>query len=455
MKQLSASFRDPSGFLFKENGRLLRQVNSCYQDDYKLLIESGLYDTLTQNGLLIPHDEVQKHPGCTDLAYKVIEPKLIPFISYPYEWSFGQLRDAALTTIEIQRIALEHGMTLKDASAYNVQFLDGRPVFIDTLSFDKYKDGQPWVAYGQFCRHFMAPLALMSNRDVRLNRMMQIYLDGIPLDLTSKLLPARTFFSFSLLIHIHLHAKTQQKYAGKPQHGKKVTISKQRLQGLITGLKLAIERLQIKTQKTEWGKYYSFTNYSDDAFNHKKKIVSELLKIIKPHTVWDMGANTGVFSQIAANQGADCIAFDIDPLAVESGYQYIKKEKIENILPLQLDLTNPSPGIGWNLNERMSLIQRPLPNTALALALIHHLAISNNLPFRSIAAFFHRLCQNLIIEFVPKTDSQVQKLLASRKDVFNEYNEKDFKQSFGEYFEILGAHNISESDRTIFWLKKR
>lgn len=455
MKQLSASFRDPSGFLFEENGRLLRQVNTFYRDDYKMLIESGLYDTLAQKGLLIPHLEIQGHKGVTDDVYKVLEPELVPFISYPYEWSFGQLRDAALATIEIQRIALEHGMVLKDASAYNIQFLNGRPVFIDSLSFEKYEEGQPWVAYGQYCRHFIAPLSLMSSIDVRLNRMMQIYLDGIPLDLASKLLPATTYFSFSLLIHIHLHARTQQKYAGKPHEGKKVTISKQRLLGLITGIKLAIERLRIKTQKTEWGNYYSFTNYSDDAFSHKKKIISELIQKIGPDTVWDLGANTGVFSKIASAQGADCIAFDIDPLAVEAGYQFIKKEKVKNIMPLLLDLTNPSPGIGWNLKERMSLMQRPLPDTVMALALIHHLAVSNNLPLQSIAAFFHGLCRNLIIEFVPKTDSQVKKLLASRKDIFPNYHEDGFKRAFEKYFEILEVHDIKESGRSLFWMKKR
>ncbi len=454
MKKISASFRDPSGFLFEEDGRLLRQVNDGGREDYDRLIDSGLYDKLISRGLLIPHSELAHHVGMTADAYKVLEPEQVPFISYPYEWSFSQLQDAALATIEIQRIALEYGMSLKDASAYNIQFVKGQPVLIDTLSFEHYKEGEPWIAYGQFCRHFLAPLALMSYRDVRLNRLMQIYLDGLPLDMVSALLPLRTRFSFSILIHIHLHARSQKKYAHKPQAVKKARISKQRLQGLILGLKLAVERLRIHKQKTEWGRYYTFTNYSEASFNHKKEILSGMIRNVAPDSVWDLGANTGEFTQLASDAGADCIAFDIDPLAVDVAYRCIKKNKIKTILPLLLDLCNPSPGIGWNHTERMSLKQRSLPDTVMALALIHHLAISNNLPLEKIASFFHELCTNLVIEFVPKTDSQVKKLLASRKDIFSHYHEDGFKKAFEKYFEILEVHEIKESDRSLFLMKK-
>jgi len=178
-----SSFRDPSGFLFYKNEKLLRQVNSCYQEDYDLLMGSGLHKELCEKGLLIPVIELDNQWKVNNHAYKILEPEEIKFISYPYEWSFSQLKEAALTTLEIQKIALKYEMTLKDASAYNIQFHNGRPVFIDTLSFEKYREGKPWVAYRQFCQHFLAPLALMSYTDPRLNQIMKVYLDGIPLDL--------------------------------------------------------------------------------------------------------------------------------------------------------------------------------------------------------------------------------------------------------------------------------
>ena len=213
--QLSASFRDPSGFLFKRDGVLYRQVNRRYEQEYVRLMESGLYEKLLKAKLLIPHveaDEVEaEHGDC----FKIIQPERVPFISYPYEWSFGQLKDAALATLSIQKRALKLDMSLKDASAYNIQYVRGKATLIDTLSFELYKEGQPWVAYRQFCQHFLAPLALMALTDVRLSQLLRVYIDGIPLDLASELLPWKTHLSFGLMTHIHLHASAQKKYAGE------------------------------------------------------------------------------------------------------------------------------------------------------------------------------------------------------------------------------------------------
>src|SRR6185436_4959816 len=189
--QLSASFRDPSGFLFSRGGILYRQVNRAYQKEYARLMESGLYEKLVKAGLLIPHVEVDQPPAVEVDALKVIQPDRVPFISYPYEWSFGQLKSAALATLSIQKRALKMGMSLKDASAYNIQFVHGKATLIDTLSFEVYEEGEPWVAYRQFCQHFLAPLALMALKDVRLNQLLRVYIDGVPLDLVSELLPTR------------------------------------------------------------------------------------------------------------------------------------------------------------------------------------------------------------------------------------------------------------------------
>jgi hypothetical protein len=456
MKLLDSSFRDPSGFLFSdEDGKLLRQVNRCYQSDYEMLIQSGLNDVLCRKGLLIRHAERNDCSGITEDAFRIIEPELVPFISYPYEWSFSQLKDAALATLDIQKIALEHDMWLKDASAYNIQFHNGRPVFIDTLSFEKYIDGRPWQAYGQFCRHFLAPLALMSYTDMRLNQFLRVHLDGIPLDLASRLLPFRARMSFSLLLHIHLHARSQQKYAQKPGAAKNVKLSKQRLEALILGLRIAVERLKSSSQQTEWRNYYDSTSYREVSFTHKKKILASFVEKINPEKIWDMGANTCEFTRIVAERGAECIAFDIDPHAVDAAYRYIKHTNQKNILPLIMDLTNPSPGIGWANNERMSLISRPLPDTLLALALIHHLAISNNLPLSKIARFFSSLAPYLIIEFVPKSDSQVQRLLTSRKDIFPDYTQEGFIQEFENFYKIREVERIADSERSMFLMQRR
>jgi ribosomal protein L11 methylase PrmA len=449
------SFRDPCGFLFREEGKLLRQVNQRGKEDYDLFMDSGLYETLRKRRLLIPHMELGGHRGFNKDRYKVIEPENIRFISYPYEWSFSQLKDAALTTLEIQNTALQKGMTLKDASAYNIQFHKGRPVFIDTLSFEKYTEGNPWEAYRQFCQHFLAPLALMSYTDLRLNQMLKTHLDGIPLDLAVRLLPFKTRFKFSLLIHLHLHAKAQEKYKDKGSAAKNITISGKNLTGLIQSLSATVRHLKIKDQETEWANYYTFTNYSSGSFSSKKELLKRFLDELKPLSIWDLAANTGEFTQIAGQAGAACIAFDIDPLAIESYYKRIRKEKMENILPLVMDLTNPSPSIGWNNEERMGFLQRPLPDVILALAFIHHLAISNNLPFNKIARFFSVLSENLVIEFVPKTDSQVQKLLASRKDIFSDYNEDNFQKEFEVFYEILSKEKITDSERTIFLMKRK
>lgn len=450
-----SSFRDPSGFLFYIDDQIYRQINKTYKENYDYLMNSGLYKTLVDADLLIPHIEVDISGPEPDKAYKIIKPEPVPFISHPYEWCFAQLKDAALTTFKIQKIALDFEMTLKDCSAYNIQFVKGKPTFIDTLSFEKYHEGQPWIAYRQSCQHFIAPLALMSYRDIRLNQLFRIYIDGVPLDLASSLLPSSTNFKASLLSHIHLHAKSQKHYADKAVKIGGHKISRLSFMGLIDNLESATRKMDWKAKGTEWADYYEDTNYSIDAINHKKKIVADFLDKTNPGIVWDIGANDGLFSRIASDKKMLTISFDIDPAAVQKNYLQSVKNNEEYILPLLLDLTNPSPGIGWENTERISLMHRGPADTAFSLALIHHLAISNNLPIGKIAYFFSQVCKSLIIEFVPKDDSQVQKLLSTREDIFPDYTQQDFEIEFKKYFTINNVENINDSKRTIYLMKKR
>jgi len=448
-----SSFRDPNGFLFHFDGNLFRQINHSYKENYDHLMKSGLYEELVNSNLLVIHEEYDITPPQPEKAYKIIKPELIPFISYPYEWSFSQLKDAALTTLEIQKTAMKYEMTLKDSSAYNIQFRKGKPVLIDSLSFEKYSEGQPWKPYRQFCQHFLAPLALICHKDVRLNQLFRIYIDGIPLDLTSSLLPLKTRYMFSLLAHIHTHSKSQKHYENREVKIKERKMNKRSFQGIIESLNSSIKKLKWSPKDTEWGNYYSDTNYSNTSFENKKKIISELLDKINPKFVWDLGANTGIFSRISSQKGIQTIAFDIDPIAVEKNYLECVKQGDENLLPLLLDLTNPSPYLGWESQERMSFVERGPTDLIMALALIHHLAISNNVPFNRLALFFKKICNNLIIEFIPKKDSQVKRLLATREDIFDDYTRENFESEFEKFFIIKDSLEIADSFRTLYHMQ--
>jgi len=449
------SFRDPSGFLFYKNNSIYRQINSIYKTEYDLLLSSGLYKNLVESKLLIPHEELEESSFQSFDGSWVIKPEMIPFITYPYEWCFSQLKDAALLTIEIQKRALKHGMSLKDSSAYNVQFRKGQPIFIDTLSFEKHNQGLPWTAYRQFCQHFLAPLALMSCKDIRLGQLLKIHIDGIPLDLASSLLPFHTRFNFSLLIHIHLHARAQKHFSSHSTKTVRGNISNLSMMGLLDSLETCVKKLRYKTKKTEWGDYYRDTNYTSDGFEHKKELISAFLGRIKPEVVWDLGSNTGIFSRIASGKKIQTLSFDSDPLAVQKNYIECVAAREECLLPLLLDLANPSPGIGWGNKERKCISNRGNADTVMALALIHHLAISNNLPFDLIAEYFSKICSSLIIEFVPKNDSQVQRILASRKDIFSDYTKESFEESFIKFFTIIEQTPIKDSKRTLYMMTKK
>jgi hypothetical protein len=451
-ERVPSSFRDPSGFLFQRDGRLYRQVNASYGEEYEHLFRSGLYESLVGDGLLVPHEEVvEPAPG----AFRVLRPEPIPFVSYPYEWSFGELKAAALATLEIEGRAVAHGMGLKDASAYNIQFRGVRPVLVDTLSFERLEREAPWVAYRQFCQHFLAPLALMSRRDVRLSQLLRIYIDGVPLDLASELLPGRSRLSFGLLSHLHLHAKSQLRFADEGARPIRRKMGRYGLEALLASLRTTVESLEWKPDGDGWVDYYERTNYAPGASENKKRIVAEWLRETAPSVVWDLGANVGEFSRAASAAGAYTVAFDSDAGAVEEHYGICFERGETRVLPLVLDLTNPSAGIGWANRERSSLAERGPADVALALALVHHLAIGNNVPFAQIAEFLAAVCRTLVLEFVPKTDSQVRRMLATREDVFGDYGTEAFEREFTPFFRIVSREPIRESERTLYRLERR
>ena len=451
----SASFRDPSGYVYSENGEIFRRINPAYLPSYRKLIGSGLFRHLVKAAMLIPHKELAGQIPESDGL--VIRPQRIPMISYPYEWSFGMLKDAALLTLRIHLTALAYGMVLKDASAYNIQFIGCRPVLIDTLSFESYEDGAHWNAYGQFCRHFLAPLMLMRHSDIRLNQLLRVYPDGIPLDLADKLLHGRG--GLSALIHIRWHAKAIRKHEGG--HGKILSGSqlfplplKQHMR-LIRHLQTSVEKLEYRSGGSEWGLYHSHTSYSGAAACGKTAAVEELLQMAGGRRIWDFGANDGYYTRLALKQGAElAAAFDSDPDAVENNYRQGKKYG-ENILPLMLDLNNPSGGTGFAARERMPLQERGNPDCIMMLAVIHHLAISNNVPLEKIASWLAELAPHVIIEFVPKEDPRVQSLLKCRKDIFPDYTRTGFERAFTEFFQMEKRIGLPDSLREIYLFRRK
>jgi ribosomal protein L11 methylase PrmA len=450
-----ASYKDPSGFVFTQNGVIYRQVNQLYRENYDLLFSSGVYKLLTDRGLLIKHTEtdVSKREN----VYKIIRPEQIPFISHPYEWSFSQLKDAALLTLTVQKIALSRGMILKDATPFNIQFFRGKPVFIDTLSFEKYREGLPWTPYRQFCEQFLAPLALYSYRDLRLKSLLIDSVGTISLDLAVKLLPWSAKINPGIFIHLVMHAQSQSRVvrvSDKTRQSRNFT--RLSMSGLIDSLEKTVENLKFPGYKTVWTDYAGTggcPSYETGSYAAKKAAVKKFITLVKPEYVWDIGANTGDFSRIASGSGAFTVSMDFDPTVVESNYLQVKNKGETGILPLLMNVTNPTPGTGWINRERPGILDRPHPDTVLALAIIHHLAITGNIPLSKIAEFLASLCQNLIIEFVPKSDPQTQKLLHNREDIFDRYNEYEFLREFGIRFTLVNSEKLAGSDRTVYLFK--
>jgi hypothetical protein len=456
LKQHPGSFRDPSGALFTEEGRLYRGIDGGYLPHYELLRSSGLYENLMRDGLLVAHEEVEAPATARGCFARVLAPVRLPFISYPYEWCFGQYRAAALALLDIQGRALSRGLTLKDASAYNMQWHQGKPLLIDTLSFERYGEGEPWVAYRQFCQHFLAPLLLMSHVDARLGQLMRVHMDGVPLSLTSRLLPWRTHFRLGTCLHVHWHARGERRATASLPLRAAPRIKKRNLEALLDNLRQMVAGLRRRPALGVWSQYYQATNYGEAARDHKMELVASFLTKAAPTSVWDLGCNDARFSRLASRRGIFTLALDSDFDAIEFAFAQQQRENERCLLPLWLDLANPSPSQGWAHEERDSLAGRGPADLVMALALIHHLAIGNNTPLERVASYLAQLTRgHAIVEFVPKEDSQVQRLLATRADIFSEYHEEGFRGAFGKHFQVAACEPVRESKRTLFLLAKR
>lgn len=432
MLEEKSSFRDPSGKVyFYSDGTIYRYIYPPYFDAYDRLIESGLYGDLISRGLLIPHDMVKSLPSAI-----IIQPVRVPFISYPYEWCFSMLKEAALNTLNINRLALKKDMLLKDASAFNMQYFEGRMTLIDTTSFMEYESGMPWGSYRQFIQHFVCPLLLMAKVSPGLNRLTSLFIDGIPLKLAAKLLPNRLHFSPSVLMHIYAQSLDVD-VKGK----REVSMSRTALEALLDNLEGLVNGINYNGRSL-WTNYGDAGSYTARGIESKMLAVTGILNGIDKGAVCDLGANTGTYSAISGS----VLSVDSDHDCIDRIYRDYESRG----LPLVIDLCNPSPSIGWDNTERRSFLDRLHVDTIMALALIHHLCIGNNTPLERAAEMLSNHCRNLIIEWVPPEDKQAQKLLGKKNIPL--YNHGVFHAAFGKYFKIVEAHPVAESQRVIYYM---
>ncbi len=451
-----ASFRDPSGYMFHDGDTLRRAINPIYFPQYNKLKESGFFNTLMKQGLLIPHTET----SVTDDKI-VITPEPIPFITNPYEWSFQQYKHAALHTLRLQKYALSKGFILKDASAYNITFHQGKPVFIDTLSFDFYEEGTPWRAYKQFITHFFGPLVLAKYHGTEVFKMMQTHIDGLPVKLIASMLPGKTKLSATLHTNIHLLAKMESKHSEDYKAETKVAkLSKKAHSNILENLFDYIKKLEL-SERTEWGDYYDKTNYETAAFEGKKKLIREWVTPMAPQKLIDVGGNDGTFARTVLDKVPHVIVTDIDSNAVDYNYQQLQENKETNMLPFVCDVLQPAPGIGFNNTERNSLIDRLAdyaPDITMALALIHHITLSGNVPFEKSAEFFAKFSKKLIIEFPKREDSWVESLLVRKREFINHfdfYNEADFEKGYEQFFTIEKKETVPGTKRVLYLMSPK
>ena len=454
------SYRDPAGRIFHLDGRVLRTVMPSATADFEQVRASGLIDSLVADGFLLG----EKVVDCRELgdvakdASFVLEHPRLSFVSYPYEWPFPALKKAALLQLDIYLRALELDVTLSDASAYNIQFQGARAVFIDHLSFKPYTPGDFWRGHRQFCEQFLNPLLLRSSLGIAHNAWYRGALEGISTTELARLMPTRKKLGWNVLTHVVLQAYFQKKSASASKAKTAETkrqLPKQSFENMLRGLHAWISKLYpADTGKTVWQDYDQEHSYQGDEYQTKMDFVTEFVEATKPAMLWDIGCNTGDFSAAALEAGAELVVgLDSDQGALEKAFARATDRDL-NLLPLHMNLANPSPDQGWEQLERAGLQGRAKADAIIALAVIHHLAISSNIPLARAVQWLVALAPNGVIEFVPKNDPMVQKLLALREDIFADYSEQTFTDALEASARIVKRQTVSATGREMFWYSR-
>lgn len=459
------SFKDPTGRVFTKDGRVFRTLGSAAVETFTALQQSGLYDSLAATDRIV--DTRQRRARECDLPEEIVgdgvlEHEPIPFISYSYEWPFDMLRDAALLTLEILSESLRHGLVLKDATPFNVQFRDGKPVWIDLLSFVPYEEGSPWVAYAQFCSTQLYPLFLTAYRGVEYHSVLRGSLAGIrPLDMARLLGAWRDAFRPGILRHVWLPARFERSFSGDVgnlgQEFSRISFTKSHIHRLAEGLMKILSALRYRPLQQEGTAYYTdHCMYSPRDIEGKERFVAEALAAAAPAQVWDLGCNMGRYTQIAGRFARTVIGLDVEAAVINALYLRQKAGDVEpNLYCLVGDLTDPSPSIGWNLVERRSWRERGRADFFLALALVHHLVLRGNVPLSMVIDCLADIAPRGIVEFVPKDDPMFQRMLANREDVFGDYSEAAFERQIARRFETIRWESVTAGGRKLYEVVRR
>lgn len=452
----SGSFRDRRGRIYYVDDRVLRTVMPMAVADFDFVRQSGLIADLHRQGKLsgekIVAADVLGEVGSD--AHYVLEHPRLPFISYPYEWSFSALKSAALLHLDIQQQALKKDVTLTDATAYNIQFVGHRPVFIDSLSFRRYQEGEYWAGHRQFFEQFVNPLILRAYTGIAHNAWYRGELEGISAEDLGRVLPWRSRLSWNILTNVFMQARLQNTSASSEAIAKAKSRKLPRIgyEQMLHSLKKWITGLQPRAGgKTVWQDYASDNSYDAEEAVNKRAFIAEFCYALKPRLILDIGCNTGDYSLHALDNGAElAVGFDFDHGALEYGYRRAVADG-RDFLPLHLDCANPSPNQGWGQAERMGFGERAKGDAVLGLALIHHLAIAKNLPLVDVIAWLVKMAPQGVLEFVPRQDPMVQRLLQLREDLFADYDQASFERYLGDKARLVKSATVSASGRVLYW----
>lgn len=452
------SFRDRNGRVFYWEGAVFRGLSQDALANWKLLSSKDFFHRLVADRKIVATERV----GLDGLAVSselqgwsgYLRHEKIPFVSYPYEWSFGMLKDAALLQLELLMLALDDDMTLKDSSGFNFQWRGAKPVFIDVPSFEPLTPGEPWVGYQQFCEMFLFPLFLQAYKNVPFHPWLRGRIDGIEGEQLRKLMSLRDLFRRGVFTHLYLQSRMQTRFEDTNQDLRrdlrKAGFSQQLIKVNVRNLSHLVQGLKWKEPDSRRSHHSDESTCSDVDRRQKEDFVKGVVGARRRRLVWDLGCNTGALSRIASENADLVIAMDSDHLAVERLYSALKDEGSTRIQPLLYDIADPSPRVGWRLLERKSLTDRGMPDLTLCLALIHQLVIGANIPLNEVIGWLRDLGSELVIEFVPKEDPMVEKLLSNRLDEFTDYDLKKFENWLSAAFTIKRREELSTSSRILY-----
>jgi hypothetical protein len=455
------SFRDRNGAVFYRDGEVFRGLSARALRNWERLRGEPFFRDLVARGAVVASEQVDGpiEVGRDGTWAAVLRHARIPFVSYPYEWPFGMLKDAALLHLEIMAAALEAGMILKDSSAYNVQWKGARPVFIDIPSFEILPEGQPWVGYRQFCELFLYPLMLQAYKGVDFRPWLRGSIDGIPAHALRRLMSARDLLRPGVLMHVVAQDTLQRRYSASQRNLRsslaEAGFDKRLIARNVAKLARIVAGLSAGGSATVWSDYDKTHSYDDADLAAKCAFVSDVAATRRWRLVWDLGCNTGTFSRIVAEHADDVVAMDGDWMAIERLYrEQTSRPDRERILPLVVNLADPSPGQGWLGRERRSLPDRTRPDLTLCLALIHHIVIGANIPMRDFIAWLASLGTSLVIEFVSREDEMVQTLLRNKDDQYADYQPEVFETALAEHFEIVDQRPLKGGKRSIYFARR-